>query len=163
MAINEKLQITELDFDNIKTNLKHYLSVQTDFQDYNFEGSGINIILDLMAYNTHYLAFYLNMLASEMFLDSSAIRDSVVSHAKSIGYLTRSSRSSKALVAPDLILVTPDGGSQDTAKNFTIPKFTKFISAPDSNGKTYIFYSFCISFGISKAYIFKFYVSVFNF
>ena len=81
-----KLQVTELDFDDIKENLKTYLKAQTTFKDYDFEGSGLNILLDTLAYNTHYLAFNANMVANEMFLDSAALRSSVVSHAKMLGY-----------------------------------------------------------------------------
>lgn len=92
------LQITDLNFDDIKTNLKTFLSKQTEFTDYDFEGAGINVLLDLLAYNTHYNAFHANMLANEMFLDSSQLRSSVVSHAKHLGYTPRSARCSKAKV-----------------------------------------------------------------
>ena len=81
MADNKKLRVTELDFDDIKENLKVFLKSQTEFKDYDFEGSGMNILLDTLAYNTHYLGFNANMLANEMFLDSSVLRSSVVSHA----------------------------------------------------------------------------------
>ena len=87
MATNEKrLRVTELDFDNIKNNLKVFLKAQSQFKDYDFEGAGMNILLDVLAYNTHYLGFNANMLANEMFLDSAALRSSVVSHAKTLGY-----------------------------------------------------------------------------
>ena len=76
-----KLQVTELDFDDIKNNLKTYLKGQTEFSDYNFEGSGMSVLLDTLAYNTHYLGMNANMLANEMFLDSSTLRSSV-SHKK---------------------------------------------------------------------------------
>ena len=72
-----KLKITELDFDAIKTALKTYLSGQDEFKDYDFEGSAMSILIDVLAYNTHYNGFYANMLASEMFLDSAALRSSV--------------------------------------------------------------------------------------
>ena len=88
-----KLQVTELDFDDIKENLKTFLKAQDKFKDYDFEGSGMNILLDTLAYNTHYLAFNTNMVANEMFLDSSALRSSVVSHAKMLGYEVSSARS----------------------------------------------------------------------
>lgn len=81
-----KLQITELDFDSIKNNLKTYLKGQSQFTDYDFEGSGMNILLDTLAYNTHYNAFLANMLANEMFLDTAQKRNSVTSHAKALGY-----------------------------------------------------------------------------
>ena len=74
MANSQKLQVTELDFDGIKENLKTFLKDQTEFKDYDFEGSGLNILLDTLAYNTHYLAYNANMVANEMFLDSAALR-----------------------------------------------------------------------------------------
>jgi len=97
-ANNKKLQVTELDFDNIKDNLKTFLRAQTEFKDYDFEGSGMNILLDTLAYNTHYLGFNANMLANEMFLDSAVLRSSVVSHAKSLGYEVSSARAPYATV-----------------------------------------------------------------
>ena len=93
MAVNEKrLRITEFDFNDVKDNLKTFLKGQTEFKDYDFEGSGMNILLDTLAYNTHYLGFNANMLANEMFLDSSSLRSSVVSHAKTLGYEVTSAR-----------------------------------------------------------------------
>ena len=81
-----KLEITDLDFDTIKTNLKTYLKGQTEFTDYDFEGAGLNVLLDVLSYNTHYNAFMANMLANEMFLDTAVKRSSVISHAKALGY-----------------------------------------------------------------------------
>ena len=79
MAVNEKrLSVTEFDFDDVKDNLKVFLKNQTEFKDYDFEGSGMNIMLDILAYNTHYLGFNANMLANEMFLDSASLRSSLV-------------------------------------------------------------------------------------
>ena len=72
MATNEnRLRVTELDFDNIKNNLKTYLKAQNEFTDYDFEGSGMNILLDTLAYKTHYMGYNANMVANEMFLDSA--------------------------------------------------------------------------------------------
>ena len=83
MATTDKrVSVTELDFDDIKTNLKTFMRNQNEFTDYDFEGSGINALLDVLAYNTHYLAMNVNMAANEMFLDSASIRSTVVSHAK---------------------------------------------------------------------------------
>ena len=88
MAVNEKrLRITEFDFDDVKDNLKVFLKGQTEFKDYDFEGSGMNILLDTLAYNTHYLGFNANMLANEMYLDSADIRKNIVSIAKMLGCL----------------------------------------------------------------------------
>ena len=103
MAANpRRLNVTELDFDDIKDNLKVFLKGQTEFTDYDFEGSGMNILLDTLAYNTHYLAFNANMLANEMFLDSSSLRSSVVSHAKTLGYVPQSARAATATVEVSL-------------------------------------------------------------
>ena len=74
MAANRRLDVTEFDFDDVKANLKTFLKAQTEFKDYDFEGSGMNILLDTLAYNTHYLGFNMNMLANEMFMDSSSLR-----------------------------------------------------------------------------------------
>ena len=99
MATNDKrLIVSEFDFDDVKSNLKTFLEVQDEFTDYNFEGSGLSILLDILAYNTHYLGFNMNMLANEMFLDSSSLRSSVVSHAKTLGYEPASARAPKAIV-----------------------------------------------------------------
>jgi len=99
MATNDRrLTVTEFDFDEVKSNLKTFLKAQTEFSDYDFEGSGMNILLDTLAYNTHYLGFNANMLANEMFLDSASLRSSITSHAKTLGYVPYSARASKATV-----------------------------------------------------------------
>lgn len=84
------IPIQALEFDQIKTNLKEYLRGQDKFKDYDFEGSALSIILDLLSYNTHYQAFYANMAANESFLDSAVLRESVVSLAKHLNYTPRS-------------------------------------------------------------------------
>ena len=94
-----KMEITQLDFDTIKTNLKTYLKGQTTFTDYDFEGSGMSVLLDTLAYNTHYNAFMANMVANEMFLDTAVKRNSVASHAKALGYTPTSSKAPKAIVS----------------------------------------------------------------
>ena len=99
MAVNERrLSVTEFDFDDVKDNLKTFLKNQTEFKDYDFEGSGMNILLDVLAYNTHYLGFNANMLANEMFLDSASLRSSVASHAKTLGYEITSARAPIATI-----------------------------------------------------------------
>ena len=99
MAINDsRLTVTEFDFDSVKENLKLFLKAQDTFKDYDFEGSGMNILLDVLAYNTHYLGFNANMLANEMFLDRASLRASVVSHVKSLGYTPISSTAAKATI-----------------------------------------------------------------
>ena len=110
MAINEsRLTVTEFDFDEVKNNLKLFLKAQTEFKDYDFEGSGMNILLDVLAYNTHYLGFNANMLANEMFLDSASLRSSIVSHAKTLGYVPTSARASTAVV--DIALNTSNASA----------------------------------------------------
>ena len=99
MAVNQKrLNVTQFDFDDVKDNLKTFLKNQTEFTDYDFEGSGMSALLDVLAYNTHYLGFNANMLANEMFLDSASLRSSVVSHAKMLGYEVASPRAPKATI-----------------------------------------------------------------
>jgi hypothetical protein len=115
MAQN-RLQVTELDFDTIKTNLKSFLKQQTEFQDYDFEGSGLNVLMNLLAYNTHYNAYYLNMVANESFLDTALLRDSVVSHAKTLGYTPYSKTAATAIID-----MTINSGSA-TVDTLTIPK-----------------------------------------
>ena len=100
MATNSKgrIEITDLDFDDVKSNFKTFLSQQNSFTDYNFEGSGMSVLMDLLAYNTHYLAFHANMLANEMFIDTALTRSASVSHAKALGYMPSSVKSSYATV-----------------------------------------------------------------
>ena len=93
MATDKRIDVTPLDFDDIKDNLKTFLKQQDQFTDYDFEGSGMSTLLDVLAYNTHYNAVYANVLANEMFLDSADIRNSIVSHAKHVGYTPRSATS----------------------------------------------------------------------
>ena len=81
---NTALRVADLDFFSIRNNLKNYLRSQTEFTDYDFEGSGMSVLLDVLAYNTYYNGFYLNMAANEAFLDTAQLRQSVLSHAKAI-------------------------------------------------------------------------------
>ena len=89
---NGKLNVSELDFENIKSNLKSFLQSQTEFQDYNFDGSALSILVDLLSYNTHYLSYIANMSTNEIFLDSADVRNNIVSLAKMIGYTPSSVR-----------------------------------------------------------------------
>ncbi len=93
-----RLTVTDLDFDTIKTNLKTFLQQQSEFTDYDFEGAGLNVLLDILAYNTHYNAYYMNMIANESFMDTAQLRRSVISHAKTLGYTPRSVSASKAVI-----------------------------------------------------------------
>lgn len=128
--VSSKLKVSELDFDTIKDNLKNFLSDQNEFADYNFNASAMSVLLDLLAYNTHYNAFYLNMIVNEMFLDTASIRNSVVSRAKHLGYTPRSSRGAKAYVD---LTITP----ADTPATIVIEKDTQFSSTV--NGIAYVF------------------------
>ena len=118
----DRLRVTELDFDTIKQNLKTFLNQQSEFSDYDFEGSGLSVLLDILAYNTHYQAYYLNMVANEAFMDTALLRDSVASHAKVLGYIPHSN---KAPVAT--INFTANSGS-NTVATLTIPKGFRFLS-----------------------------------
>jgi hypothetical protein len=131
-SANSYLQVTELDFEDIRTNLKSYLSTQTQFQDYDFEGSAMAVLLDVLAYNTHYNAYYLNMLANESFLDTAQQRDSVVSFAKALGYVPTS-----AIGASATINVQFNGVTANTAQ-FTIPKNSKFSTTIDDVQYTFV-------------------------
>jgi len=124
-----KLNISELDFTKIKDNLVGFLSNQSEFVGYNFKGSSFDVLLDVLAYNTHYNAYYANMIANEMFLDSATLRNSVVARAKHLGYLPRSTRGSKAIVN---LTITPT----DAPAVISIAKNTQFQG--DVEGVSYI-------------------------
>ena len=122
MASN-KLEVSDFDFDNIKSNLKTFLQSQSDFQDYNFEGSGFAVLLDILAYNTHYLGFNANMLANEMYLDSADIRKNIVSLAKMLGYTPSSVRTPTASID---VLINDGSGSSITMTKGTV--FTSTVN-----------------------------------
>ena len=126
MASN-KLEVSDFDFDNIKLNLKKFLQSQAEFSDYNFEGSGFAVLLDVLAYNTHYLGFNANMLANEMYLDSADIRKNIVSIAKMLGYTPASVT---APVANITVQVNNASGA-----TLTMVKGTSFTTSV--NGTTY--------------------------
>lgn len=129
---NSQMSLVGLDFDTIKTNLKTYLKSQDVFKDYNFEGSGLSVLLDVLAYNTQYNSFYLNMVANEMFLDTALQRSSVVSHAKLLNYVPSSYTAPSAFV--DIIVNNVTSGS------LTLPAYTNFLSE-SVNGVNYNFVS----------------------
>ena len=123
--------VTELDFDTIKTNLKEHLKNQTEFADYDFEASGISQLVDLLAYNTHYNAVLAHMVSNEAFIDSAVKRNSVVSIAKTMGYTPRSARSAKAVI--DLTIV-PDPAFVSTSLTLTKDKvFTSNVNGRNFN------------------------------
>ena len=125
-----KLEISELDFDGIKANLKTFLSQQDEFTDYDFEGSGMSVLLDTLAYNTHYLAYNANMLANEMFIDSADLRSSVVSKAKQVGYTPTSTTASTAVI--DVLVNNASGSS------ITMSRGTKFTTTVDGQSFTFV-------------------------
>lgn len=125
MAANSSVVLTSLDFDTLKQEFKTFLSTQSVFKDYDYNGSNINVLLDVMAYNSYLNSFYLNMVASEMFMDSAQKYDSVISHAKELNYTPRSARSSVAEVTLSL--------TADSSGQIQIPKGTRF-SGSNSNG-----------------------------
>jgi hypothetical protein len=129
MASN-KLSVSELDFDNIKSNLKTFLQNQSEFQDYDFEGSGFAILLDLLAYNTHYLGFNANMLANEMYLDSADIRKNIVSLAKMLGYTPTSPKAPTASI--DILVNNASGTS------ITMAKGTTFTTSVDGTSYQFV-------------------------
>ena len=124
MATANKLDISTLDFDNIKTNLKKFISNQDEFKDYDFEGSGMSVLLDLLAYNTHYLAYNANIMGNEMFIDTADLRNSIVSHAKTLGYTPNSARAPYA----DINVVVNNA----TGATLTMNAGTQFTTTVDN-------------------------------
>jgi len=125
-----KLEISELDFDGIKANLKNFLSQQDEFRDYDFEGSGMSVLLDILAYNTHYMGFNANMLANEMFLDSADVRASVVSKAKQVGYTPTSATASQAKI--DVVV------NNATGATLTMSRGTQFTTTVDGTAYNFV-------------------------
>lgn len=132
---NTALRVTELDFDSIKNNLKTFLRSQSEFTDYDFEGSGMSVLLDILAYNTHYMGFYLNMLGNESFLDTAQIRESIISHAKALNYIPNSRQGALAKVN---IVVTPESNENQNTTTLTLDRYTRFIGE-SKDGINYTF------------------------
>jgi hypothetical protein len=141
-----ELKVTELDFDEIKTNLRSYLASQTEFADYDFEGSALSVLLDVLAYNTHYNAILANMQANEMFIDTAIKRSSVISIAKTLGYIPRSTTSAKARVDLSVTRNTTSGstlsitpsvkfGAQYNNQTFTFNVNETQTATVNQNGK----------------------------
>ena len=127
MAFN---QVTNLDFEEVKSSLKNFMRSSETFSDYNFEGSVLSQLLDVLSYNTYYSALNANLVANEVFFDSASIRENVVSLAKLVGYVPRSAKAAKATITMDF-LVTP------SQESLTIKKGTAFVGA---NGEgTFVF------------------------
>ena len=132
MATNNRIRVAELDFDEIKQNFKTFLQGQAEFTDYNFEGSALNVLLDVLAYNTHYNSVYTNLVANEMFLDSASKRSSVVSLAKQIGYTPESMTSARAIID---MYVQPPGAPN----SIFLPRLQPFSTV--INSVPYTFYN----------------------
>lgn len=130
---NKRIQVSELDFDAIKENLKTFLRGQSEFSDYDFEGSGLSVLLDVLAYNTHYNALYTNLAVNEMFLDSASKRASVVSLAKMLGYVPRSAKCATATVNATISAPTSN------PEVVTLPANQPFNTSID--GTSYTFYN----------------------
>lgn len=129
----QNLRVTELDFDLIKTNIKNFLKSRPEFTDYDFEGSGLSVLLDTLAYNTHYNAFYLNMAVNEVFIDSAVKRESVVSLAKMLNYIPRSIKAAQAKINLTV------NGVTGSPSSLVIDRYSAFTTVID--GKTYTFYN----------------------
>ena len=128
--MSNKLVVSDYDFDSIKTNLKSFLQGQVQFQDYDFDGSSISILLDILSYNTHYLAYLANMSTNELYLDSADIRNNIVSLAKMIGYTPTSPRAPMASID-----ITVNNGS---GASITMLKGTVFTTSVDDVSYQYV-------------------------
>lgn len=136
MAISKKaLRVTELDHNSIKENLKEFLQNQDEFTDFDFEGSGMSVLLDILAYNTHYMGYYLNMVSNEMFMDTAQLRASVLSHAKHITYTPASKQGAIATIN---VKVTPSETEDSSPALVTLEKYTRLLGA-DIDGINYPF------------------------
>ena len=130
---NTDLLVTGLDFDTIRANLRNYIASKPEFADYDFTDSALGTLLDLLAYNTYYNAFYVNMATNEGFLDTAQQYDSVVSHAKALGYVPISARGATANVQ----LIFTNSLANTTFRSIRVPKNTEFTTVV--NGVTYVF------------------------
>lgn len=128
---NSSVVLSQLDFNSHKESLKNFLKSQEQFKDYNFDSSNMSVMLDILSYNTYQNAFYLNMVANEMFLDSAKLRDSVISHAKELNYLPRSFNSAIAKVNIQINSTDP------SKRSIVIPKGTSFISRVGDDSFTF--------------------------
>jgi hypothetical protein len=130
MAANNVINLVGLDFDNLKASLVTYLKSQQQFKDYDFAGSNMNVLLDVLSHNTFKNAFYLNMVASEAFLDSAQLRQSVVSHSKELNYIPRSARSAKATLRYQF--------TNNAVTSIEIPKGTTYTTTVGFNLLTFV-------------------------
>ena len=128
---SSQVNITDLDFDDIASNLKEYLKGQSTLKDYNFEGSNISLLIDLLAYSSHVSAFNANMVASELFLDTAQIRKNVVSRAKDLGFVPASEKASAAEIEGKMTNIRNVDGTIPTANDMTMPRGHNFSTIYD--------------------------------
>ena len=126
-------QVSNLDFEDIKTSLKDYMRAQSDFTDYDFEGSALSTLIDTLAYNTYYTAFNTNMVVNELFIDSATLRDNVIAIAKQLGYRPKSATSPTAYISFNVTYTNPT-----TDTELLLKKGTGFISSFDNNVYQYV-------------------------
>lgn len=146
-----ELRVTELDFNNIKGNLKNFLQGQSEFSDYNFTGSALNVLLDVLAYNTHYNAILAHLVANEMFLDTAVKRSSVVSIAKTLGYTPRSAVSS---VLRATITATPTN-LETAASSIVLSTSDIFTGTIDSSTYTFTPKEDYVALLVDGTYVFE--------
>lgn len=136
MPANTRLVISTLDFDTILGNLQTFMQNQSIFTDYNFSASGLQVLLKELAYNTHYLAYYCNMLSNEMGISTAIVRDNIMRAAKALNYVPRSMSSPSAFVN---VIVTPPANSQGVGATLVMPEYTPFQSqAVNGQNFTYV-------------------------
>ena len=126
-------QVSNLDFEQIKVSLKEYMRSQSEFTDYDFEGSALSTLIDTLAYNTYYTAFNTNMVVNELFIDSATLRDNVVSIAKQLGYRPKSATSPTAYISFNINYTNPT-----TDTELILQAGTGFISSYDNNVYSYV-------------------------
>jgi len=126
-------QVANLDFADIKTQLKEYLRSQSDFTDYDFEGSALAVLIDTLAYNTYYTAFNTNMVVNELFIDSATLRDNVVAIAKQLGYRPKSATAPTAYISFTVTYANPT-----TDTELVLQKGTGFTTIYDNNQYQYV-------------------------
>lgn len=133
MASTSDIQIVPLDFDSIRADLRRFLSTQSEFRDYNFEGSALSLLLDILSYDAYYHGWYTNFAVNETFLQTAQLRNSVVAAARQVGYVPRSIAGSVAEVDITIDTIAPNEGS------FIFPKYTPFTTTV--SGNTFTFYT----------------------
>ena len=139
MAVNSsQINVTDLDFDNITENLKNYLKGQEIFKDYNFEGSSLSVLIDLLAYASHIGAVNTNIAASELFLDSAQIRKNVVSRAKDLGFVPSSEKASTAVATMTLRNVRGADGTVPSLTSMIMPRGTTFRTTYEGSNYEFV-------------------------